>query len=126
MKAFYLIHAAMILEIILTIFVVLKLHEVVLKIKVLKRIIKSKTALNVQKIQSWHEKIQKFNKKCEEKLNYSYNFDLITNFIKKITIQGLLKKFVFPKKSFFAKILDYKATIFWFLLSFLFFKNKKA
>lgn len=126
MKAFYLIHAGIILEVILTIFAILKLHEVILKIKVLGKKIKSKTTLKVQEIQSWREKIQLFNQRCEEKLNYSYNFDLIINFIKRITMQKLLKKFVFPKKSFFAKILDYKATIFWFLLSFFFFKNKKA
>lgn len=127
MKAFYLIHAAIVLEVVLVIFAVLKLYDVILEIKALEKKIKVKTALKVTQIQAFREKIQNFNKKCEEKLNYTHNtFDFTINIVKKLAMQGVLRKFFFPKKGFFAKILDYKATIFWFLLSFFFFRNKKA
>jgi hypothetical protein len=127
MKAFYLIHAAMVLEVVLVILSVLKLYDFILKIKALERKIKVKTALKVNEIQLFREKIQNFNQKCEEKMNYAHNiFDFTVNIVKKLAMQGVLAKFYFPKKGFFAKILDYKATIFWFLLSFFFFRNKKA
>ncbi len=126
MKAFYLIHAIMILEVILTILAVLKLYEVILKIKKTEKKIKSKSILKAQEIRSCREKIKNFNEKFEEKLNYVHDFSFITDFIKKIAVQGLLKKFVFPKNTFFAKILSYKTTIFWFLVSFILFRNKRA
>lgn len=126
MKAFYIIHAAIIFEIILTILAVLKLQEFIFKIKKTNYKIIQKSREKAAEIQDFRQKIEIFNKKCVQKMNYAKNFDAIKKLIVELSIQGLLKKFIFPKNSFFAKMINYKTTIFWFLASFLLFSRKKA
>ena len=126
MKAFYLIHATIILEVIIAILVVLKMHELIFKLQKLNLKITEKATKKAQEISHYRTCIEVFNQKFEQKMNYIHNFDLVKNLLLELSIQGLLKKFIFPKKSFLAKIMSYKTTIFWFLASFFFFKNRNA
>jgi hypothetical protein len=123
MKAFYIIHITVILETILAIFMAVKLHEFTLKIKKMGIEIKKNSELKLAKITEFHTRIRDFNIKSTQK--FTRTFDFIKNILGNILMQGIIKKYM-PKNNFISKLLPYKATIFWFLVTFFFFRKKNA
>lgn len=123
MKAFYIIHISVILETIFAIFIALKLNECIAKTRQLGTKIEEKAEIKLLKIKDYRERLEIFNKKCEEK--FSYNFDFLKKLAADLLLQSLLSKYL-PKTKFLSKIKGYKTTIICFLVTFFFFRKKNA
>ncbi len=123
MKAFYILHIGVIFETILAIFMAIKLHEFTLKIKKLGTEIEKNSELKLVKIKEFHARIKDYNIKSTQK--FTHTFDFIKNILGNILIQGIIKKYM-PNTNFLYKLLPYKTTIFWFLVTFFFFRKKNA
>ena len=123
MKAFYIIHITVILEIILAIFIAIKLSEFTLKIRNLGVEIEKSSELKLAKIKELRERLESFNKKCAER--FSSNFDFVKNLLMDILLQGVMKKCL-PKNNFLSQIWNYKTTIVSFLVTFFLFRKKNA
>jgi len=123
MKAFYIIHITVILEIILAIFITIKLSEFTLKIRNLGAEIEKSSELKLDKIIKLRERLESFNTKCAER--FSSNFDFIKKLFVDILLQGVMKKYL-PKNNFLSQIWNYKTTIVSFLLTLFFLRKKNA
>ncbi len=124
MKAFYIIHISVILEIILSILITIKLSEFILRIKNLGIKIEQNSELKLAEIKKIREKIQNFNQKFSK--TATYTFDLGKKLIANFAIQGFIKKFILPKNDFLKKISSYQTVIFWFIVTFFFFNKKMS
>lgn len=121
MKLFYIIHALIVIEVVLTILLIVKLQEFMAKIQKLNKEIKFNARVNLQKIKKYHKIFENFNKGYQEKVVENVDF------LKKLalTLSIHLGQYLLPRKSLLSKILNYKATILGFLASLLFFRKKK-
>jgi hypothetical protein len=124
MKAFYLIHILILTEIVATILLVLKLHDLALKVRAFKCKIKGKTESKIQKLQKNKEFCKSFNYKYENKAQITLNF--AKKILKDVLIRSLIGKFVISKSRFVPRMLKSANIVFWFVLSFLLFRSKNA
>jgi hypothetical protein len=116
MKAFYIIHISVIIETILAIFFAIKLHEVTLKLRNFGATLEEKAESKLVKIRRFRELIVKFTDV----------FFITKSVIKNFVIQGFVQKFILPKNNFLKKISTYNTAIFWFLVTFSFFRKKNV
>lgn len=122
MKAFYIIHALIVIEIVLAIIFIVKLQELAARVRGLNREMKFNSKFILQKIKKYHQRLEKFNNEYQKKV--INNLDFLKKLIFALSIH--CSKLLLPKTSILSKILNYKATIIGFLTSLLLFRKKNA
>lgn len=123
MKAFYILHAAVVIEIILAICLAIKINLFIQKIILLGLEIKRKSASKISEIQQLRQHCENFNTKFSQKFTGAFN--LVKTLIGNLLVQGFIKRYL-PKLVFISKLSPFKSILFWFLVTFFFFRKKNA